>query len=141
MTHLRRLWSRYRLSNWLRPKRQNEIPREPLLKVPMLMPGLMSEPASPMAVTKVAVTAVSLDTLVCKSGRLEEEGAILRLELQWPDTEPVELNVEVDWVDLSSFGHSLGLTVLHQRDSRKKLQYLLHKLQQSLTEPKSPSRP
>ncbi|MCW5868138.1 MAG: hypothetical protein KIS61_12840, partial [Candidatus Eremiobacteraeota bacterium] len=89
-------------------------------------------PASPMAVTKVAVTAVSLESLVCKTGRLEEEGAILRLELQWPDMEPVELNVEVEWVDLSSFGHSLGLSVLHQRDSRKKLQQLLSHLQKKL---------
>ncbi len=131
MTHLRRLWSRYRFSNWLRPRTQASTP-EPLLKVPMLLPALLSEPASPMAITKVAVTAVSLESLVCKSGRLEQEGAILRLELQWPDMDPVELHVEVEWVDLSSFGHSLGLAVLHQRDSRKKLQQLLNGLQQKL---------
>jgi hypothetical protein len=141
MTHLRRLWSRYRLSNWLRSKPQPESAPEPLLKVPMLLPALISEPASPLAVTKVAVTAVSLETLVCKSGRLEEEGAILRLELQWPDMEPVELNVEVEWVDLSSFGHSLGLTVLHQRDSRRKLQQLLYSLQQKIKEPNTLVRP
>ncbi|MBX3169757.1 MAG: hypothetical protein KF760_20305 [Candidatus Eremiobacteraeota bacterium] len=131
MTHLRRLWSRYRFNNWFRPRPQASVP-DPLMKVPMLLPALMSEPASPMAVTKVAVTAVSLESLVCKTGRLEEEGAILRLELQWPDMEPVELNVEVEWVDLSSFGHSLGLSVLHQRDSRKKLQQLLSHLQKKL---------
>lgn len=131
MTHLRRLWSRYRFSNWLLPRKQASTP-EPMMKVPMLLPALMSEPASPMAVTKVAVTAVSLESLVCKTGRLEQEGAILRLELQWPDTEAVELHVEVEWVDLSSFGHSLGLSVLHQRDSRKKLQQLLDSLQQKL---------
>jgi len=134
MTHLRRLWSRYRFSNWLRPRSQAPA-AEPMMKVPMLLPALMSEPATPLAVTKVAVTAVSLETLVCKSGRLEQEGAILRLELQWPDMEPVELNVEVEWVDLSSFGHSLGLSVLHQRDSRKKLQQLLYNLQAKLQEP------
>jgi len=88
-----------------------------------------------MAVTKVAITAVSLERLVCKTGRLEEEGAILRLELQWPDMEPVELSVEVEWVELSSFGHSLGLSVLHHRDSRKKLQQLLRNLQAKLQEP------
>lgn len=141
MTHLRRLWSRYRLSNWLRSKPQATTPPDPLLKVPMLLPALMSEPANPMAVTKVAVTAVSLETLVCKTGRLEEEGAILRLELQWPDMEPVELNVEVEWVDLSTFGHSLGLTVLHQRDSRHKLEQLLHNLRQKLSEPNPLVRP
>jgi len=103
-----------------------------MMKVPMLLPALMSEPASPMAVTKVAVTAVSLESLVCKTGRLEQEGAILRLELQWPDMDAVELHVEVEWVDLSSFGHSLGLSVLHQRDSRKKLQQLLDSLQKRL---------
>ncbi|MBN9416249.1 MAG: hypothetical protein J0I12_12475 [Candidatus Eremiobacteraeota bacterium] len=85
-----------------------------------------------MAVTKVAVTAVSLESLVCKTGRLEQEGAILRLEVQWPEMEPVELTVEVEWVDLSSFGHSLGLSVIHQRDSRKKLDQLLRSLQQKL---------
>jgi hypothetical protein len=131
MTHLRRLWSRYRFSNWLRPRPQASAP-DPLMKVPMLLPALISEPASPMAVTKVAVTAVSLESLVCKTGRLEQEGAILRLEVQWPEMEPVELAVEVEWVDLSSFGHSLGLTVLHQRDSRKKLEKLLQSLQQKL---------
>ena len=131
MTHLRRLWSRYRFSNWLRPRPQACAP-EPMLKVPMLLPALISEPANPMAVTKVAVTAVSLESLVCKTGRLEQEGAILRLELQWPEMEPVELAVEVEWVDLSSFGHSLGLSVLHQHDSRKKLQLLLDTLQQKL---------
>lgn len=131
MTHLRRLWSRYRFSNWLRPKPQASAP-DPLMKVPMLLPALISEPASPMAVTKVAVTAVSLESLVCKTGRLEQEGAILRLEVQWPEMEPVELAVEVEWVDLSSFGHSLGLTVLHQRDSRKKLEKLLQSLRQKL---------
>lgn len=131
MTHLRRLWSRYRFSNWLRPRPQVSAP-DPLMKVPMLLPALISEPASPMAVTKVAVTAVSLESLVCKTGRLEQEGAILRLEVQWPEMEPVELTVEVEWVDLSSFGHSLGLTVIHQRDSRKKLDQLLRSLQQKL---------
>lgn len=131
MTHLRRLWSRYRFSNWLRPRTQASTP-EPLLKVPMLLPALLSEPANPMAVSKVAVTAVSLESLVCKSGRLEQEGAILRLELQWPDTDPLELHVEVKWVDLSSFGHSIGVSVLHQRDSRNKLQQLLNNLQQKL---------
>ena len=131
MTHLRRLWSRYRFSNWLRPRSQPSTP-DPMMKVPMLLPALMSEPASPMAVTKVAVTAVSLESLVCKTGRLEQEGAILRLELQWPEMEPVELHVEVEWVDLSSFGHSLGLSVLHQRDSRSKLKQLLDSLQQKL---------
>ena len=134
MTHLRRLWSRYRFSNWLRPRPQASA-AEPMLKVPMLLPALLSEPASPLVVTKVAITSVGLETLICKTGRLEQEGAILRLELQWPDMEPVELNVEVEWVDLSSFGHSLGLTVLHQRDSRKKLQQLLHNLQARLQEP------
>lgn len=131
MTHLRRLWSRYRFSNWLRPRSQTSTP-DPLMKVPMLLPALISEPASPMAVTKVAVTAVSLESLVCKTGRLEQEGAILRLEVQWPEMEPVELTVEVEWVDLSSFGHSLGLSVIHQRDSRKKLDQLLRSLQQKL---------
>lgn len=131
MTHLRRLWSRYRFNNWFRPRPQACAP-DPMLKVPMLLPALISEPASPTAVTKVAITAVSLESLVCKTGRLESEGAILRLEVHWPDMEPVELNVEVEWVDLSSFGHSLGLTVLHQRDSRKKLQQLLDHLQHKL---------
>lgn len=133
MTHLRRLWSRYRFSNWLRPR--VEAPAaEPMLKVPLLLPALMSEPATPMAVTKVAITALSLDALVCKTSRLEQEGSILRLELQWPDLAPVELTVEVEWVDLSSFGHSLGLSVLHQRDSRKQLQLLLQRLQARLQE-------
>ena len=134
MTHLRRLWSRYRFSNWLRPRPQAPA-ADPMIKVPMLLPALMSEPATPMAVTKVAITAISLDTLVCKTACLEAEGAILRLELQWPELEPVELTVEVEWVELSSFGHSLGLSVLHQRDSRKKLQELLQKLQSKLRDP------
>lgn len=131
MTHLRRLWSRYRFNNWFRPRPQASGP-DPMMKIPMLLPALISEPATPTAVTKVAVTAISLESLVCKTGRLESEGAILRLEVQWPDMEPLELNVEVEWVDLSSFGHSLGLTVLHQRDSRKKLQQLLDHLQHKL---------
>ncbi len=133
MTHLRRLWSRYRFSNWFRPRPQASAP-DPMIKVPMLLPALMSEPTSPTATTKVAVTSVGLDSLVCKTGRLESEGAILRLEVQWPDLDPdpVELSVEVEWVDLSSFGHSLGLRVLHQRDSRKKLQRLLDHLQHNM---------
>ena len=125
MTHLRRLWSRLRA-------RPQAPAAPPMVKVPMLLPALISEPATPMAVTKVAITAVSLETMVCKTARLEQEGAILRLELQWPGMDPVELNVEVEWVDLSSFGHSLGLSVLHQRDSRKQLQRLLQALQGKL---------
>ncbi|MBS2039448.1 hypothetical protein JST97_30965 [bacterium] len=141
MTHLRRLWSRYRMGNWFRTRPQAESPPDPLLKVPMLLPALLSEPSNPTAVTKVAVTAVSLHTLVCKTGRLEQEGSILRLDLHWPDLEAVELVVEVDWVDLSSFGHSLGLSVLHQHESRRQLQELLSRLQQSLKEPNTLMRP
>jgi hypothetical protein len=111
----------HRINRWFQKRAKSGVLEEPLVPVPMLLPALLSPPRRPMATLKVAVISLNSDLLICKSRTLLEEGVRMNLELQLPDFGPLHLQVVVDWVNLSSVSHSLGLRVLHKQNSRQLL--------------------
>jgi hypothetical protein len=70
-----------------------------------------------------------LQTLLAMLGT---EGTRLNLELLLQGVGHVKLPVVVDWVLLSSFGHSAGLKVLHTEESRELLQEYLRLVKENL---------
>lgn len=122
-----------RVSGWLHRRVQSGILEDPMVPVPMLLSGLLSEPKSPMATTKVAVTSLNVHLLVCKSQKLIAEGERMNLELRLPEVGPLHLAVVVDWVNISSVAHSLGLRVVHKNDSRRVLEEFCNRLRSSIT--------
>lgn len=103
--------------------RKRELTRLNTLLVATARPEM--EMAAPIRMT---VAAFDSDEFHCKCQQLLPEGTRLKLSVQFFAQEPRDFRVVVDWVNLSSFGHSLGLRVLHQEDSRD----FLHQQSESL---------
>lgn len=90
---------------------------EPLLRLPRLLMGTATLDGLRQNTVQLVVDALNSQNLTCKSPDLLQEGMQLSLDLLLQGVGPVKLRVEVEWVLLSSFGHSLGLKVLHAADS------------------------
>lgn len=107
--------------NWfLRLRRgQRRSPEDtPQLPVRTLLTGLVSSERQPLVTHKVTVNSLNESQLTCKCQELLSEGERMNLELVLPGAGPIVLKVQVDWVLLCSFGHSIGFRVLHQGDSK-----------------------
>ena len=133
-----RLFSRaqarfHRLGRWWDKRVQSGLLEEPLWPVSMLLSALLSPPKSPMSTMKVAVISLNSNLIICKSQKLLNEGDRYRLELLLPDSEPLEVLVVVDWVNLSSVAHSIGLQVIHKQNSRQILQNFCRQLSRPST--------
>lgn len=96
-------------------------PEEPLLKLSRLLVGVASPSGNSGRGVQLMVDGMNSDTLTCKCRELVEEGSRLTLALLLTGVGHVKLQVQVDWVLLSSFGHSLGLRVLHSDETREQL--------------------
>jgi hypothetical protein len=94
---------------------------EPLHRLERLLVGIVCTRGLRMETAQVMVDALSLDTITCKTRAVLREGDQLELSLLLQGVGSVTLHVEVDWVLLSSYGHTLGLKVLHDEGSRELL--------------------
>ena len=67
------------------------------------------------------VDSLSREQLTCKSRELLAEGDEFKLQLLLTGVGPVSVTVVVDWVLLSSYGHSAGLKVRPEPDAQEAL--------------------
>lgn len=103
------------------------VEEEPLWRLERMLVGMASLEGLRHNTVQLVVDALNSENITCKSRELLEEGTRLQLDLLLQGVGPVRLPVLVEWVLLSSFGHSVGLKVLHEPDSdtREKLQTFL----------------
>lgn len=65
------------------------------------------------------VDALNEDQITCKSRELLKEGETLELAMLMQGIGHVRIPVTVEWVLLSSFGHSAGLRIDHNDQTRE----------------------
>ncbi|MBS2038979.1 hypothetical protein JST97_28610 [bacterium] len=97
-----------------------EPPQEqPLLRLSRLMVAMASPKGSRGGGTQVMVDALNRDQISCKSRELLKEGEELELAMLMQGVGHVRIPVLVEWVLLSSFGHSAGLRIQHNEQTRQ----------------------
>lgn len=115
-------------------RRQMRAPEECVqYPVPQLLIGLVSSPQQPLLTHKVSVNSLNEEQFVCKSHELFSEGQIMSLELTLPSVGPLVFKVQVEWVLVCSFGHSIGFRIQHSGASREMLQHFIARLKSAQT--------
>lgn len=95
------------------PQAPAEIPKEqPLLRLSRLLVAMASPRGSRGGGTQIMVDALNLEQISCKSRELLKEGEELELAMLLQGVGHVRIPVTVEWVLISSFGHSAGLRIL-----------------------------
>lgn len=92
---------------------------QPLLKLPRLIVAIAGHPGSRGGGIQLMVDSLNVDHLTCKSRELLEEGDRYELAMLLQGVGHVKIPVVVDWVLLSSYGHSAGMRIEHNADSRE----------------------
>lgn len=105
-------------------------PREqPLHKLSRLMVAIASPDGRRGGGTQVMVDALNQDQITCKSRELLQEGEKLELAMLMQGLGHVRIPVKVEWVLLSSFGHSAGLQIEHNEQTREIMASFVHLLE------------
>ncbi len=94
---------------------------QPLLKLPRLLVAVASRDGRRGGGFQLMVDALNLDHINCKSRELLVEGDRYELAMLMQGVGHVKVPVEVEWVLLSSYGHSAGLRVVHSDETRQLL--------------------
>lgn len=95
-------------------------PREqPLLKLSRMMVAIATPAGRRGGGMQVMVDGLNHDQLTCKSRELLQEGEKLELAMLMQGVGHVRIPVTVEWVLLSSFGHSAGLHIEHNHQTRE----------------------
>lgn len=103
----------------------DEQTEEPLIKLPHLMVAMASLSGHKSPGFQLMIERMSTQHLHCRSRELLEEGEEYELSVLLQGIGPVKIPVRVDWVLLSTYGHTAGLKVLGADDTRQLLtQYL-----------------
>jgi len=92
---------------------------QPLLKLSRMMVAIASPDGRRGGGTQVMVDALNHDHITCKSRELLQEGEKLELAMLMQGVGHVRIPVTVEWVLLSSFGHSAGLHIEHNDQTRE----------------------
>ena len=92
---------------------------QPLFKLSRLMVAIACSPGSRGGGVQVMVDALNEEQLTCKSRELLKEGEKLELAMLMQGVGHVRIPVRVEWVLLSSFGHSAGLQIEHDAQTRE----------------------
>ncbi len=96
------------------------LPQEqPLHKLSRMMVAIASSNGRRGGGTQVMVDALNEDQITCKSRELLKEGETLELAMLMQGIGHVRIPVTVEWVLLSSFGHSAGLRIDHNDQTRE----------------------
>lgn len=98
-----------------------EQSEEPLVKLPHLVVALASLAGKKNGGFQVMIERMSSQHLNCRSRELLEEGQEYELAVLLQGIGPVKIPVLVEWVLLSSYGHSAGLKVLGGQETREQL--------------------
>lgn len=106
-----------------RPAEENvatpEPQEQPLHKLSRMMVAIASPRGSRGGGTQVMVDALNEDQISCKSRELLKEGEELELAMLMQGVGHVRIPATVEWVLLSSFGHSAGLRIQHNGQTRE----------------------
>lgn len=94
---------------------------EPLHKLSRLMVAIASRDGRRGGGLQLMVDGINVEHITCKSKELLEEGDRYDLAMLLQGVGHVKIQVEVDWVLLSSYGHSAGLRVIHTDETRELL--------------------
>ena len=104
----------------------NQREEQPLVKLPRLIVAIASRDGRRGGGVQLMVDSINLEHLTCKSRELLEEGDRYELAMLLQGVGHVKLQVDVDWVLLSSYGHTAGLRVVHSDESRELLGKFIH---------------
>jgi len=110
--------ARRRFARW---RSQNSGPferPEKLWVVSGRLTALLSPVDSPMSTSQVLITALNSQIVVCRSPNFIREGDRLNLEMRVPDGSSIDMEVRVEWVDISGVAHRLGLIIVNPRRSQ-----------------------
>ncbi|MBX3168202.1 MAG: hypothetical protein KF760_12365 [Candidatus Eremiobacteraeota bacterium] len=102
---------------------------QPLYKLSRLMVAIASPQGRRGGGTQVMVDALNEEQITCKSRELLQEGEKLELAMLLQGVGHVRLPVTVEWVLLSSFGHSAGLHIEHNEQTREIMSAFVNLLQ------------
>jgi len=94
---------------------------EPMHKLKSLMVGVASRDGRRGGGFQLMVDTLNVDHLTCKSRELLVEGDRYEVAMLLQGVGHLKLAVEVEWVLLSSYGHSAGLRVDHSDETRQAL--------------------
>lgn len=92
---------------------------QPLLKLSRLMVAIASVNGRRGGGMQVMVDALNEEQITCKSRELLQEGETMELAMLMQGVGHVRIPVRVEWVLLSSFGHSAGLQIEHNDQTRE----------------------
>ena len=102
---------------------------EPLLKLSRMMMAMASPDGRRGGGIQIMVDAVNEDHITCKSRELLKEGEKLELAMLLTGVGHVKIPVTVEWVLLSSFGHSAGLHIEHNHETPEIMAKFVHLVQ------------
>lgn len=116
-------------------KAASELPADPLpgdrplVKLPRLLIGIAGQEGRKHHGLQLMVDAMNEQHMTCKCRELLEEGQIYHLGLLLQGVGHVKFEVEVEWVLLSSYGHSAGLRIRHTPQTEAQLRDFLQLLE------------
>jgi len=102
---------------------------KPLHKLSRMMMAMASPDGRRGGAIQIMVDAVNQDHITCKSRELLKEGEKLELAMLLTGVGHVKIPVTVQWVLLSSFGHSAGLHIEHNHETPQMMSSFVHLLQ------------
>lgn len=91
----------------------------PLLKLPRLIVAMASRHGVRGGGLQLMVDSLNHEHITCKSRELLEEGDRYELAMLLQGIGHVKIPVVVEWVLLSSYGHSAGMRIEHTDESRE----------------------
>lgn len=109
-----------------------EPSEKPLHKLSRMMMAMASPQERRGGALQIMVDAVNEDHITCKSRELLKEGEKLELAMLLTGVGHVKIPVTVEWVLLSSFGHSAGLHIEHNHETPEIMANFVHLLQNNL---------
>jgi len=105
-----------------RPVNEPLAPTEqPLIKLPRLIVAIACREGRRGGGLQLMVDSLNLEHITCKSRELLEEGDRYELAMLLQGVGHIKILVDVEWVLLSSYGHSAGLRVVHSDETRQLL--------------------
>jgi hypothetical protein len=107
------------------PPTAQPIPEQPLLRLQRILVGIATSPGGRGQGFQLMIESLSSEQLTCKSRELLVEGDEYELQLLLTGVGPVRFRVQVDWVLLSSYGHSAGLRIEAEPEVSQALQQFL----------------
>lgn len=102
---------------------------QPLFRLSRMMVAIASPEGRRGGGTQIMVDAINEDQITCKSRELLKEGEKLELAMLMQGVGHVRIPVTVEWVLLSSFGHSAGLHIEHTQETREIVATFINLLQ------------